>query len=128
VSGNLKLETLTAARPKHRYLSAGGFMGYNKVDIAFEKFNPKEELRRLFVTVADKLHMDAPSDSHVRLVMKKGKETFSGYCRIASNIGVFIAEECAPSPEGALAKIEKKISRQLMQWKSRRFRDAAEAS
>ena len=102
-------------------------MDCEQINIEFEKFVPKEEQRRLFSTVADKLHMAAPSDSHLKLVIAKGQEKFKGYCRIASKIGVFVAEACSSNPEDTLSKIEKEIGRQFQAWKRTRFNDAAQA-
>lgn len=103
-------------------------MNYEQINIKFEKFSPKEELRQLFSDVADKIHMEAPSDSCLKLVVAKGKKKFKGSCRIASKVGVFIAETCSPNPEVALAQIEKEINRQLRGWKRSRFNSIAQAS
>lgn len=100
-------------------------MSHENITVEFHKFDPKEELRRLSVAVAEKLHMQAPSDSDLRMTVRKGGEKFRAYCRIASKAGVFLAEESAASPEGTLAKIEKEIGRQLNRWKSARFAGAS---
>lgn len=96
-------------------------MEYEKVLIEYENFKPNSDLEHISSEVADVLHMDAPSDAHLKLVVERGKEKFRGYCRIASKVGVFVAEEFSLHPEGALAKIEREIKKQLHRWKRHRF-------
>lgn len=89
--------------------------------IEFKKFSPKEEIKNLIHKIADKIHLESPSDSSLKFVISKYKNKFRGYCRVASQIGIFVADEYGDQPEGVVAKIEKEMSRQLKIWRRCRF-------
>ncbi len=91
------------------------------VQFEFLGFDPEYEIRSLITNVAEKLHLSAPSDSAMKVAIKRGKGAIQASCRIASHAGTFFAEAVSDSPIKAIKKIEEKISHQLDSWKRRRF-------
>lgn len=93
----------------------------NDVQFEFLGFNPDERVKEFVSNIADRLHLSAPSDSGLKLVIEKSKDAIRASCLIASQAGVFVADAVSDSPIQALRQIEAKISRQLDRWKKHRF-------
>jgi predicted ATP-dependent protease len=101
---------------------------YNDMQLEFLNFEPGSDMKNLILGVAEKLHLAAPSDSAMKLALKKGKGIVQASCRIASQAGVFMAEAVSDSPVRAALQIEKKIRWQLEDWKQRRFSEEERAT
>jgi ribosome-associated translation inhibitor RaiA len=91
------------------------------VQLEFMGFDPEQELRNFVASVAEKLHLSAPSDSAMKFAIKSGKGAIRASCYIVSHAGTFFAEAVSDNPAKAILKIEQKINRQLENWKRRRF-------
>lgn len=96
----------------------------HSVNFEFVGFDPEYEVRSFITSVADRLHSLAPSDSFMKVTMKKGGNAVEASCRIASKAGVFVAETMCSSPVAAIHQLESKIIQQLNEWKKHRFQDS----
>ena len=96
----------------------------HSVNFEFIGFDPEYEVRSFITSVADRLHSLAPSNSFMKVTMKKGKDAIEASCRIASQAGVFVAETVCNSPVTAIHQIESRIMQQLNEWKKYRFQDS----
>lgn len=93
----------------------------NDVQFEFMGFNPDEKMRNFISLVAEKLHVSAPSDAGLKLVIEKGKGAVRASCRIVSRAGNFVADSISDHPIKAVQQIENKIRHQIDEWKARRF-------
>ncbi len=95
-------------------------------DLQFEfmGFNPDEKIKNFVSRVAEALHYSAPSDSAMKLVIEKSKNAIRASCRIASQAGTFVADSISDNPVRAVQQIERKIRKELDDWKMRRFERA----
>jgi hypothetical protein len=59
------------------------------VEYEFMGFDPEYEITTFIATVADKLYFSAPSDSAIKLAVKKSQGMVKASCRIASQLGGF---------------------------------------
>jgi hypothetical protein len=91
------------------------------VSFEFSGFNPEYEIKSSIMSVADRLYNLAPSDSVMKLALRKGSGQVEASCRIASQEGVFIADAKSNSPVTAVRQIESHIMRQIENWKNYRF-------
>lgn len=91
------------------------------IQFEFLGFDPKQEVKSFITTVGEKLHLGSPSDSVMRLVLKKSKDIIQASCKIASCSGPFVADAVSENPIIAIQEIEKKINQQLEVWRKRRF-------
>lgn len=91
------------------------------VELKITGFNPDEETRSFISLVSNKLHFSAPSDSGIKLAIKKGQNAIQASCRIASQAGIFFAESTCESAIEAVQQIEQKLKIQLDEWKLHRF-------
>ena len=96
-------------------------MPNHSVNFEFIGFDPEYEVRSFITSVADRLHSLAPSDSFMKIVMKKGGDAIEASCRIASQADKFVADAVCNSPVTAIHQIESKIRQQLDEWKKHRF-------
>jgi len=92
------------------------------VQYEFTNFEPEYDIRSFICIVSDRIHGLSPSDSVMKVAMKKVRDKFKASCRIASSAGTFFAETVSESPELAITEIDKKMRRQLRVWKMGRFR------
>ncbi len=95
-------------------------MNHN-VHFEFIGFEPEYKMRSFINSVADRIHSLAPSDSFMKVAIKKSRDAVEASCRIASNAGEFMADAACSSPLTAIQQIEEKIQRQLDEWKKCRF-------
>jgi hypothetical protein len=93
----------------------------HNVNLEFIGFDPKCEVRRYISSVTDRLHSLAPSDSFMKVAMKKGVDAVEATCKIASQAGEFVAEAVDNNPVKAIYQIEYTIKQQLDEWKKCRF-------
>jgi len=91
------------------------------VQFEFVGFNPESDIRSCISAVADRIHSLSPSDSFMKVAMRKSSNTIQTSCRTASKAGTFTAETVCHCPKIAIQKIEKKIMYQLGEWKKQRF-------
>lgn len=96
-------------------------MNHENVQFDFRGFNPDFEMKNFISTVAEKIHLNAPSDAVMKMAMQKGKGAIKAYCRIVSRAGTFVAEAVSDSPVRAVQQVEHKIRAQLETWKAWRF-------
>ena len=102
-------------------------MSYLKPKIKYENFKPSKDQRELISFKVNKLSLEAPSDSTVRLFVKKMSNDYKGVIKICSEVGVFTSENIASSPENLIVNIEREIREKLNLWKKNRFSKIAEA-
>lgn len=88
-------------------------------------FDPELEIKTFIATVADRLYFSAPSDSAVKLAIRKSQGVVKASCRIASQVGTFVAEATCENPICALRRLELRIKQQLDSWKRNRFEQAS---
>lgn len=93
----------------------------NDLQFEFMGFNPDDKIMNFVSRVAETLHYSAPSDSAMKLVVEKTKNAIHASCRIASQAGTFVADSISDNPVRAVQQIERKIRKELDQWKLRRF-------
>ncbi len=93
----------------------------HNINFEFIGFDPEYEAKRFINSAADRVQSLAPSDSFMKVAMKKGGDVVEASCRIASQAGVFVAEAVCNSPVAAIHQVESKIRQQLDEWKKRRF-------
>lgn len=93
----------------------------NDFQFEFMGFSPDDKIKSFVSRVAEKLHYSAPSDSAMKLVVEKSKNAIRASCRIASQAGTFVADSISDSPIRAVQQIERKIRKELDDWKVRRF-------
>lgn len=93
----------------------------NDLQFEFMGFNPDDKIKNFVSRVAETLHYSAPSDSAMKLVVEKSKNAIRASCRIASQTGTFVADSISDNPIRAVQQIERKIRKELDQWKARRF-------
>ena len=86
----------------------GGAMSNDYVQFEFVGFNPEYEVRNFISTVAEKLHLNSPSDSAIKVAMKVSRGVVQASCRIASHAGTFMAEAISDNPIKAIKKVEEK--------------------
>ena len=91
------------------------------VEYEFMGFDPEYEIKSVIATIADKLYFSAPSDSAMKLAVKKSQGAIKASCRIASQVGTFVAEATGENPIRAIQRLEKRIKYQLDSWKMNRF-------
>ncbi len=96
-------------------------MRKDNIQLEILGFDPGSELRSLAHNLAESLEFSAPSDSAVKMAVRKGMGAIQASCRIVSKAGVFMAEAVSESPLKALQQLERKITRQLDRWKKSRF-------
>ncbi len=94
------------------------------VECEFMGFDPEYEIKAFIATVTDKLYFSAPSDSAMKLAVKKSQGMVKASCRIASQVGTFVAEARGENPICAIQRLEKRIKHQLDSWKMSRFERA----
>jgi ribosome-associated translation inhibitor RaiA len=92
-------------------------------DIQFEfmEFKPDGEIKDFILSVADKLQISAPSDSAMKMAIRKSRDMIQASCQIVSQAGTFVAEAMSDNPIKAVQKIERRIRKQLDAWKAQRF-------
>jgi ribosome-associated translation inhibitor RaiA len=91
------------------------------IEFEFVGFNPEYELREFISSVADRIYNLSPSDSSMRLVMKKNRNSIQVSCMVISRAGVFSANATCNCPKLAIQKIEEAIRYQLEKWRQCRF-------
>ncbi len=93
----------------------------NDLQFEFMGFSPDDKIKNFVSRVAETLHYSAPSDSAMKLVVEKSKNAIRASCRIASQAGTFVADSISDNPIRAVQQIERKIRKELDDWKMRRF-------
>lgn len=86
-----------------------------------EGFSPSQEIRTIASVIAEKIHLSAPSDSALDLVVRKSRGAVFASCRIASKAGVFMAHAINDSAVMALKEMEGNVLAQLKDWLKTRF-------
>jgi hypothetical protein len=94
------------------------------VECEFMGFDPEHEVKSFIAQIADKFYYSSPSDSGIRLAIQKSQGLVKASCRIASKVGLFVADSTGKNPISALEKLENKIKDQLDSWKLNRFERA----
>ncbi len=91
------------------------------VECEFIGFDPEYEIKNYVAKVIDKLYNSAPSDSGIKLAFQKSHQLMKATCRIASQVGTFVAEAKGINPILTIQSLENQIKDQLESWKSNRF-------
>ncbi len=96
----------------------------DNVECEFLGFDPEYEIKILISQVVDKLYYSSPSDSGIKLALQKSQGFIKASCRIASQVGTFVAEVTGKNPITVIQALENKIKHQLDSWKLNRFERA----
>ncbi len=91
------------------------------VQFEFIGFDPEYEVKSLISGIAEKLHLNSPSDSAIKVVMKLSRGATQASCHIASRAGTFVAEAIGDDPIKAIKRVEEKLGEQLDGWRKYRF-------
>lgn len=91
------------------------------VKFEFVEFQPEPETKNLIATVVDRIYLSAPSDSFLKLAIKKSRGAIQASCRITSQVGSFVVVTSGQNPVRALQRLEQRMKNQLDSWKSNRF-------
>jgi hypothetical protein len=94
-----------------------------EVKFDFTDFAPEQDLKHFVGAIAEKIHLSAPSDSFMKMIIQKGTGAVRASCHIASEAGTFVAHSVCDSPFRAVTQLERKINSQLKSWKRRRFKE-----
>lgn len=94
------------------------------VECEFMGFDPEYKIKSLVAQVVDNLYYNAPSDSGIKLALQKSHGLVKATCRIASQVGPFVAEATGKNPISAIQRLENEIKNQLDSWKMNRFERA----
>lgn len=98
-------------------------MGYENLIIVFKGMTPTKSLKQWVRILADKIQWESPSDANLKIVCEQSGQWLKASCRIASQVGVFVAEAAAETPEKCIEKLELQVQNKLNSWKKkRRFR------
>ena len=62
---------------------------YNSIKLEFMGFDPKYKIKTFIAHVAEKLHLNSPSDSAMKMVIEKGRGAVKASCQIASKAGTY---------------------------------------
>lgn len=84
-------------------------------------FQPDKSIYQAAQKFLEKVYLHAPSDSVVRVALKKGRRALEVSCQVASQAGSFVARAVHTNPSEGLKQVEKKIFSQLREWKDSRF-------
>ena len=95
----------------------------NNLELKFVGFNPDDRFKNTISQVAEVLYSSAPSDSDLKLVVEKSKNTIRASGRIVSQTGIFVADCLGHTPIRAIQKLERKMRKQLDWWKLHRFKN-----
>lgn len=95
----------------------------HSVNFEFIGIDPECEVRSFITSVADRLHSLAPSNSFMKVTIKKERGAIEASCKIASQAGEFVAEAVCNSPITAIHQIESSIMQQFNEWMKHRFLD-----
>ncbi len=96
-------------------------METNEISLEFSDFVPDFGFKDFLALTAERLQCGAPSDSNVRLAIKRSGDSVKVICRIVSFAGTFIGEAINRSAYLATEEVESMIVRQLNVWKVFRF-------
>ena len=96
-------------------------MNQENMQFEFMGFDPDRDIKAFISIVAERLHLNAPSDSTLKLALQNGKDAIRVSCRIVSRVGTFVAEAVSDSQMRAVKLVEQKMRVQLDNWKAWRF-------
>ena len=94
---------------------------FNDIHFEYAGFRPDLDTRRFIATIAENLHISAPSDSITKFAFQVGKDAVRASCRIVSQAGTFVADTISDNPIRAVQQLEEKINDQINHWKTHRF-------
>lgn len=94
------------------------------VEYEFKGFDPGHEIKAFMARLADQIYYSSPSDSGIKFAIQRSQGLVKASCRIASQVGLFVAEATGENPVSTIKKLEKKIKHQLDSWKMNRFESA----
>lgn len=93
----------------------------SELECEYIGLSPDLGLRNFVSTVGENLLDLAPSNSMLKIALRKNNDLISATCRIFSHAGIFEAEAQSERELAAIRKAEEKIRRQLDRWKENRF-------
>jgi trehalose-6-phosphate synthase len=94
------------------------------VEYEFIGFNPEYNIKNMIAVLAEKTYMNAPSNSAIKLVLRKSQDLVMASCRIGSQVGTFVSKAAGKNPIQAIQDLEKQIKIQLDSWKMNRYQQA----
>ena len=100
----------------------------NDLQLKFINFEPGPDIQNFVSLIGERLHLSAPSDAALRLVISKSKDAFQVSCKIVSRAGTFVADAISESPVQAVRRVEVKIRQQLKTWIRHRYQPHTERS
>lgn len=91
------------------------------IKLEFKGFKPNEKINNEVAHVTERLYLNSPSDSFIKLVFEKSKNKIHATCKIISQSGTFIADAINDNPIQIFRQIEEQIQKQIEDWRARRF-------
>jgi hypothetical protein len=90
--------------------------------IQYQGFSPSQFAEIYVRKMMMKVHDEAPSSSHLRVMIHRiGESAFRGVVSISSHAGPFVTIAQAPSVVELAQLLVVRVRRQLERWKSKRF-------
>lgn len=96
------------------------------IEITYDQIQFDRSDQNTIDQVAEQIFFLAPSDSLMRLHFKQleGRGLIKVSCRVASTMGLFLAEAEHTEPVKALHLVQAQICKKISEWKERRFAPA----
>ena len=102
-------------------------MSYEKPLIIYKNFEPDKESKNFFFQMMQKTELEAPSDSNIKLTVKRIRNGYKAYCRLASSTLNFGCHSHSNDLHQLCLSIEKSVKRKIEAWRKNRVLNWAEA-
>lgn len=86
----------------------------------FKGFEPDRDLQSAIGRTLDIILGSAPSDAVPRAHLSRTREGFSGFLRLSSQAGTFVAEAVGRDPSETVGRLKERIFDQLNIWRRAR--------
>lgn len=86
----------------------------------FAGFEPDRDLKRTISRTLDMILGSAPSDAEPLARISRTREGFSGFLRLCSQQGTFLAEAVGRDPAETIAHLKDRIFEQITRWRTLR--------
>lgn len=86
----------------------------------FAGFEPDRDLKGTISDTLDLILGSAPSDAEPVACLSQTRDGFTGFLRLVSSQGTFLAEAVGRDPVETLARLKDRIFVQIMRWRSLR--------
>ena len=87
----------------------------------FYGFEPDRDLKGAISRTLDMILGSAPSDADAKARLIRSREGFSGFIRLSSQAGTFMAEAVGKNPTETVSRLKERIFEQLSLWRRARI-------